>query len=265
MAEQGDTGHSAAPDLASVRRLEAAGFRAWPAASIQYDGSWQLRLTAGHPSKRLNSVNPLDPSDSNDLAGRIERAAQRFSAYGRPLVFRQTPLAPPALEAFFDRAGWVPFEETLVLAADIAGLDLDDALDHLPVRDIGRYVDASLAVHGRDSALKPGLTEVLSSIRPTGGLFIIESEGDGPVATSLCVHDNELAGIFELATRADMRRTGYGRKVVATALRWARLRGAERAWLQVEVANAPAVALYRGFGFEEAYRYIYRRPPGCAA
>ena len=46
-------------DLPSVRRLEAVGFRAWPAASVHYDGSWLIRLNAGHDSKRLNSVNPL--------------------------------------------------------------------------------------------------------------------------------------------------------------------------------------------------------------
>lgn len=247
------------PDFAIVRRLEAVGFRAWPAASIQYDGSWQIRLTAGHPSKRLNSVNPLDPSDHHDIPARIERAAQRFRAYERPLVFRQSPLAPKELEDFLDGEGWRRFEETIVMMADLRDLDLDDALDRLPVRDIGRYVDASLMVHGRDRALKPGLTEVLSSIRPPSGLFVLDDGQSGPAATALCIHDNDLAGIFELATRADLKRRGHGRKVVTTALRWARLRGAEKAWLQVETANVPAVGLYRGLGFEEVYRYAYRR------
>ena len=50
--------------LAEVRRFEAAGFRAWPAAAISYDGAWLVRLTAGYPAKRLNSVNPLDPGDT---------------------------------------------------------------------------------------------------------------------------------------------------------------------------------------------------------
>ncbi|RWF09009.1 MAG: GNAT family N-acetyltransferase, partial [Mesorhizobium sp.] len=39
--------------LAIVRRYEAAGFRAWPAAAVHYDGTWVVRLTAGHPAKRL--------------------------------------------------------------------------------------------------------------------------------------------------------------------------------------------------------------------
>jgi hypothetical protein len=38
----------ASSELATVRRYEAAGFRAWPAASVLYDGTWLIRLTAGN-------------------------------------------------------------------------------------------------------------------------------------------------------------------------------------------------------------------------
>ena len=81
--------------LPGVRRLEAVSFRSWPAATTYYDGTWAIRLTAGHPSKRLNSVNPLDRADHSDLERRIARAARRFHSFGRPLIFRQSPLAPP--------------------------------------------------------------------------------------------------------------------------------------------------------------------------
>ncbi|MEM6464310.1 MAG: GNAT family N-acetyltransferase [Pseudomonadota bacterium] len=252
-------------DLAKVRRLEAVGFRAWPAASIQYDGSWQIRLTAGHPSKRLNSVNPLDPSDHSEIELRVAKAAQKFRAYGRPLVFRQSPLAPKQLDSFFDSENWRRFDETRVMMAHIGSLDLDDAMDQLPIREIGRYVDSSIRVHARDPALRPGLTEVLNAIRPETGFFVIEDADAGPVATALCVHDGDMAGILELATRADMRRKGYGREVVTTALRWARIRGAENVWLQVEAANKAAVRLYERFGFGEVYRYVYRQPPAASA
>ena len=65
------------PELAQVRRYEAVGFRAWPAAAVHYDGTWVVRLTAGHPAKRLNSVNPLDPGDVVNIEERIARAARR--------------------------------------------------------------------------------------------------------------------------------------------------------------------------------------------
>ena len=39
---------------------------------------------------------------------------------------------------------------------------------------------------------------------------------------------------------------------------WARHAGAKRIYLQVEDDNAAALALYRPFGGEVAYRYWYR-------
>ncbi|MGO8078188.1 hypothetical protein AB9F41_38335, partial [Rhizobium leguminosarum] len=60
-----------------------------PAASVQYDGSWQVRLTAGHPSNRLKSIVPLDPSDHRDVEIRLEKASRKFEAYGRVAVVRQ--------------------------------------------------------------------------------------------------------------------------------------------------------------------------------
>ena len=50
-----------------------------------------------------------------------------------------------------------------------------------------------------------------------------------------------------MAPRA--RGQGLGRALVAEGLAWAAERGAERMLLEVEWANEPALALYRGLGF----------------
>ncbi len=246
--------------LPLVRRLEAVGFRAWPASSVQYDGSWQVRLTAGHPSKRLNSVVPLDPSDHRDVEIRLQKAQRKFEAYGRPLVVRETPLAPAVLMDLLRRQGWQCFEETLVMTADLAAIELPDTLDHLPSHDVGRFVDANLLVDRADPILKPALAEVVSGIKPPTGLLVIEDAKVGPVATTLCVQDNDLAGIMSLSVSDAHRRKGLGVEILASALRWARMRSARVAWLQVSATNAPALGLYARFGFQEAYRYYYWRP-----
>lgn len=253
---------NAMADLASVRRLEAVGFRAWPAASTQYDGSWLIRLNAGHPSKRLNSVNPLDPSDVRDMAVRLEKAAKRFADYGRPLLVRQTPLTPPALVALMDHQGWGRVGETAVMVADLSEplITDPDGLEHLPSRDVGRFVDARIRVSGDDPALKPGLTEIINAIIPEAGLFIFEDPDSGPTAVSLAIHDNDLAGILQLAVAPQSRGRGIGAAILHSSMRWARLRGARRVWVQAELDNGPAGALYRKAGFSEVYRYIYRGP-----
>lgn len=247
------------PNLPLVRRLEAVGFRAWPASSVVYDGSWQVRLTPGHPGKRLNCIVPLDPSDSRDIAGRLDAANGRFKAQGRPVLVRQTPLSPKPLVDFLIADGWERFDEVITMTADLNTMAFPDTMDHLPTQDVGRYVDADVAVHGSDPALKPALAEIVTSIKPPSGLFVIEDASEGPLAAALCVQDNDLAGIMSLAVRADRRRQGFGIEILSSALRWARMRGARTAWLQVVADNREALALYSKMGFEEAYRYAYWR------
>jgi ribosomal protein S18 acetylase RimI-like enzyme len=246
-------------DLPLVRRLEAVGFRAWPAASVLYDGSWQVRLTGGHPSKRLNCVVPLDPSDLRDLDIRLLKAAKRFEDHGRTLVIRETPLAPGALIRHLEQDGWNAFETADVLTVDLANLELPDTLDYLPSHDIGRFADACLYVAGEDPALKPALAEILSAIKPSSGFFMKQDPNNGAVATVLCVQDNDLAGILSLAVAPVHRREGLGTEMLSAALRWARISGAKAAWLQVEAGNEAALALYSRFGFRKVYSYRYWR------
>lgn len=252
-------------DLAIVRQLEAVAFRAWPAASVHYDGSWMIRQTAGHPSKRINSVNPLDPSDHHDIEMRIEKAERRFKSYNRPLIFRQSPLLSPKLENYLDSRGWLKFDDSIVLMASIADINLDDAIDLLPVKDVGWYVDASMQTHGRDGSYKAGLTELVSAIKPNKAFFVLNDQDETEVSSLLCVQDSEFAGILDMATLASHRGQGYAKKVIKSALLWAKYNGATKAWLQVEENNAPALALYERFGFEKVYYYSYRKQPDIHA
>jgi len=252
--------HGPLSRLARVRRLEAAGFRAWPASQVVYDGTWLIRLTPGHPAKRLNSVNPLDPGDTAGLPERIERARRLFEAAGRTLTFRVSPLAGTTLQSCLDDQGWSRFDESIVMNMELAKAALDGAIDQIPLRDVGRFIRAATRVRLLDEAVAGGLAEVISAIEPEKGLFVAGANAD-PLAAAICVHDRDLAGLFEVATREEERGKGHGRRLVLSALKWARSRGARTAWLQVEADNEPAIHLYRTLGFTEAYRYHYRRPP----
>src|SRR5262245_48248368 len=208
-------------DLAAVRRFEAAGFRAWPAASVHYDGTWVMRLTANYPAKRLNSVNPLDPNDSVDLEERISRAARRFEAHGRQPTFRLSPLSGTVLARHFDREGWTRFSESIVMRLPLADAPVKDAVDHIPLKDVGRFAAAAAAVHGFDPSARSGLSDLIGRIEPDVGLFVLEAGGE-PVATAICVHDRDLAGFFEIATDAAQRGKGHARRLLLSALKWAR-------------------------------------------
>ncbi|MCM3241116.1 GNAT family N-acetyltransferase, partial [Heyndrickxia oleronia] len=124
-------------------------------------------------------------------------------------------------------------------------------------KDIGRFVDASLSIHERPEDMRPGFSELLNSVRPNKGMFVLE-EGGRAVSNLLCVQDGVMAGLFDVGTLRDARRKGHGHAIVGSALKWAVKLGAKTAWLQIEADNVAGLALYESFGFREAYRYAYR-------
>jgi len=171
-----------------------------------------------------------------------------------------SPLAGAALSRHLDAEGWSRFDESMVMRMPLTKASVENVIDQIPLKDIGRFVSAALKVHDADPLLRPGLSEIIGAIQPEAGLFASE-RGDEALATLICVHDGDLAGLFDIATDKSVRRQGHGRQLILSALKWARLRGAREAWLQVEADNAPALSLYASLGFEEVYRYHYRRLP----
>ncbi len=247
--------------LPEVRRLEAVSFRSWPAANTVYDGTWAIRLTAGHPSKRLNSVNPLDRADNSDLEERIARVARRFHSFGRPLVFRQSPLAPVELENILDERGWRRFDETRVMTLDLGTADFADTITQVPLQDVGRWIDQCVVMGSFEADVKPGLHELISLVEGDVGLFLTEDDSSKPTAGVMAVRLGDLVGIFQLVSNPELRNKGLGRRILRSAMLWGRENGASRAWLQVASENSAAVGLYGSEGFREIYRYTYRQAP----
>ncbi|MCB1440989.1 MAG: GNAT family N-acetyltransferase, partial [Nitratireductor sp.] len=144
-----------------------------------------------------------------------------------------------------------------VMVAHLSAFDFAPVLDQLPVRDVQRFVAAHENI--RDGRGAP-VAQVISRIEPEAGMFVHEVDGVA-AATAICVQDADLAGLFEVATAHQYRRSGHARHTVLTALKWARLRGARTAWLQVEADNMAALDLYTSLGFATLYSYHYRCPP----
>jgi len=91
---------------------------------------------------------------------------------------------------------------------------------------------------------------------------VVVRAGSEVVCVAQTALDGEYAGLFDVVTDAPARGRGYATFACALLLDWAREQGARAAYLQVDAANAPAIAVYRKFGFATAYRYHYRGRPG---
>lgn len=73
--------------------------------------------------------------------------------------------------------------------------------------------------------------------------------------------EGEIAGLYEVVTRASDRGRGFAPLLCEGLLRQASLQGARVAYLQVETDNRPARRLYDRLGFRDAYAYHYRTAP----
>ena len=234
--------------------VEELAARGWPAAeAVRVDG-WLLRHTPSLSRRRSNSALPVgdgcgDPAVVEDFYAR---------RCGHALVQVSPAEARTSLDSELARRGWSSEGPTDVLVAD-AELVLartaagDVALAPRP--DAG-WVAAWAACEQRPDADEHA-RQVLARIEPATAYALAGED----LGVGLAVCERGWAGLFCVATAASARRRGIARGVVHALTHWAAERGAQRIYLQVELANAPAHALYTGAGFQRSHGYHYRVAP----
>lgn len=240
------------------RRLEELGLNSsTPPGQLLYDG-WLLRMLKGK-AKRARSINAVY-SSTLPLDEKIAHCERLYAPAGVPMIFRITPFSQPSgLDAELERRGFGKFEETSVQYAPIDSMHFQ--LATASPLDLPAWLDAVAEL--RDS---PPQHRDAHRARLEGSplaLRAVAAEEHGRiVATGLTIVEGDCAGLFDIVTREDARRHGYGRGVVASLLKTAWDLGARHAYLQVGSGNEGARRLYTQFGFRERYTYWYRGKPG---
>ena len=246
-------------DTDRLSQIEDAGLNASaPPQQLWMDG-WLVRLSPGK-AKRARCVNAVAPGRL-PLADKLARAAATFREAGLPLVVRITPFSQPA---GFDDAlaghGLQRFDDTLVLAADLAAMDLNAALP----------ADARFEpVSGEDyAAIVGALREsppeqrrahaerLAASPVPHRG-WVLRRDGE-VLACGQSAREAGFVGLYDIFTAAAARNQGLSRALCAALLRQAAAEGARTAYLQVDGDNVAAHAVYHRLGFATGYAYHYR-------
>lgn len=239
-----------------VHQIEEAALNAWPALqTLVYDG-WLLRFANGY-TKRANAVVPLY-TGTRPLEEKIAYCERMYQQQKQPAIFRLPSFVEGVgeLDAALAARGYQHLDETLVQVSDLgheAYTQPDRAYDLL-------YPDHWLPMYHQMESSRPDHQtheRILRAImNPTYYLAIM---ADQQVACGLGVYERGYVGLFDLVTDPAHRQQGYGTDVVNSLLAWGQeVHDADYAYLQVMADNAPALSLYRRFGFEECYRYWYR-------
>lgn len=115
------------------------------------------------------------------------------------------------------------------------------SLSHLP----------SVAALERLCFAEPWSEQSLALLCREGGLGMVIPDTNSDTA---CAYGGmtvvlDEGSITNIAVRPDLRRQGYGRRIVSALLDEAAARGVAFVYLEVRVSNEAAIALYRSLGF----------------
>lgn len=242
---------------ADIESIERATLAAVAPERVEAIDGWLLPLDTGTVG-RAHSAVPLHHGVHDPAL--IDAIAQRYRDAGRRPVFRLPDV--PAFEAWWPRLAargfrreqptltqTGPLDGLLALAGHADGVSLD-------ARPDGAWMAMFLG-EGLDPVDGASRSKALS--RAEGTLFASLREDGETLACGAACFAHGWLSMHGLRTAARQRGRGLaGRMIRAMALE-ARRRGIDRAFLQVDASNAPALALYRRGGMGTAWSYAYWR------
>jgi ribosomal protein S18 acetylase RimI-like enzyme len=177
------------------------------------------------------------------------------------VIVRLTPLADTGADAMLAARDFARADETIVMTAPLGDAVVGpDPNVTITAATTPEWLTGFAAANGVPAARRAIHDAMVAKIDAPVGFAQLETDGT-PVAWGIAVVERGFAGLFDIVTAPDARRQGAGRRLVGHMLHWARGAGAASAYLQVVATNSPAISLYRGIGFAEAYRYHYRIAP----
>jgi N-acetylglutamate synthase len=281
--------------MQTMTDLERVAAAHWRGTEEEWLGDWLLRAAGGFTG-RANSALPLGdpglplddalavvtrwyqerglppmiavPAPLDDDASGQPRAPREPTAAGGATAPREPRVPreagrPPELDEELARRSWPTrpgpaffMVADLPLASPASGLAAGREVLVSPEPD-----DAWAARYhyrGQDH-LPPVARQVLTSAREQA--FVSVRGGDEVLAIARLSIADGWAGLTAVEVHPGHRRQGLGVVITAAACRVAEQRGVRRVFLQVEVDNAPARALYKRLGFRYSHRYHYRVAP----
>jgi len=248
-------------DVREIEALEAVAARGLPASESQDVGGWIMRCSPGLAARRANSVWPRRHSNAQDLDEKFAAVERFYADRELPARYQVSPASQPyGLEHALRQRGYMPEAPTAVARCDLASI----AGQATPTRSRVRIDDCARdgwwgtwqTALGIDAPRLDAVGALFDRVSAPMAFVSVAIEGVG-AAVALGVLDNRWLGIFNMATLPQMRRRGAGRTALVALARWAGQRNATKGYLQVDLANKPALNLYRTIGFEHAYRYVY--------
>lgn len=242
---------------ADIEAIERATLAAVAPERVEAIDGWLLPLDPGTVG-RAHSAVPLHHGEHDPSLVAI--IAQRYRAASLRPAFRlpDTPsfeIWKPVLAA----EGFGREQPTLTQTGSVEGLCL--LAEHADDVTLDERPDAAWMAMFLGDGLDPvdGAYRSRALARAQGTLFASLRQGGVTLACGAASYAQGWLSMHGLRTAVSHRGQGLAGRLIRAMAQEAQRRGIRRAFLQVDGANAPALALYRRAGMTTAWSYAYWR------
>ena len=222
---------------------------------------WQARLLAlGYRQTAPVHVQIASVADMQTAAHRfLETERNGFLLTARQAIELATPTQSAAATqdgaSIWEDGYTMPVAHNSATAQDGANQRAEVVLLDAPAHAWASVYTAP-GFDAEDGALR---VQLLSRSRFARYAYV-QSAGVSLAAGTACISRDWLS-VHGMRTLPQAQGQGLGASLLAAFTELARQRGISRAFLQVEADNAPALALYRRFGFTTVWTYHYWKAP----
>jgi ribosomal protein S18 acetylase RimI-like enzyme len=248
--------------------IETAARHAWPALQEVELDCGVLRFARG-VSRRANFFNPF-PAFRHEPEALVRLTERFFNRYELPSIVRIVAANSGStgkfaeLDACLAAQNYILMTTTRVMTRSLPWQPLPDTTPEnarISAVDLDSWLRCWHWLTGRTHAELVVHRAMLGRLQGKHTLLVQSTTSGQWLSCGMAVVVGNLLGIFGIATAPEARGQGLATNLVRQLLSWGIHNSCNTAYLQVECANAPAIAVYEKLGFAEAYRYWYREKP----
>ncbi|MHB9295535.1 GNAT family N-acetyltransferase [Pillotina sp. SPG140] len=210
-------------------------------------------------TKRANSINPIYPSKIK-IEEKIEFCKKLYARYNLPVIYKLIECEEhKTIDKKLETLNYEQGDITSVQICDtiktidnnIKGIVIDNDFNNNWIKG---FVECNKIKSKDEETIKIMLKNI------TGNKIAIYKVFDGEiVGCGYGVIENDFVGLFDIVVKDNNRGKGYGKEIVQSILSEAGKTGIKKSYLQMVDDNSIAKNLYKKLGYQEKYRYWYRK------
>ena len=239
--------------------FEELTINAWPSIQTMVFDGWIIRMANGY-TKRANSIIPLY-SFENNVYEKIDYCEKIYRQNNLPVIFKIIGCNEhKKIDQILDKMGYQNIDLTSVQICNKINQSNSEFIGII-VNNVfsAEWKKCFYECNGINDLYIINTIEIMLDNIKLDLITVYKKENGIFIGCGYGVIEKGYVGIFDIIVKNEFRGNGYGKEIVGAILNKANEQGIENSYLSVVDNNIIAKKLYERMGFNEIYKYWYRK------